>query len=112
MLGISRAGLAMLLLNLTLVGWEPACAHESQVERVSAHTDHAGSPAHHADSAPDRDEEPCDRDPSRCCDAIASCTIAGIAEQADRDFRADFPESAVTTLADAHFANAPLEVAT
>ena len=47
MLRLSRFGLGLLLLNLTLVGQELACAHEAEAQVLPASAGHAGSPTHH-----------------------------------------------------------------
>ena len=111
MLRISRFGLVLLLLNLTLVGQELACAHEAQAAELPASTAHSGSPSHHQDPAPEPGEQPCDEDASQCCDAIASCTIVGILGQAGGDCDPAHPDAAVTAVTEAHLTNAPLEVA-
>ena len=112
MLRTSRVGLALLLFNLTMVGWELACAHEAQALELPAASHRDGSSSHHQEPQPEPDEQPCDEPASQCCDAIASCTIAGIAGQADSGYDATLPTAAASTIAERHFANAPLEVAT
>lgn len=112
MLRISRVGLALFLFNLTMVGWELACAHEAQALELPAGSHHGGSPSPHQEPQPEPDEQPCDETASQCCDAIASCTIAGVVGKADSEYGAPLPAAAASTIAERHFANAPLEVAT
>lgn len=112
MLRLSRFGLGLLLLNLTLVGQELACAHEAQALERPASAAHGGSPSHHQDPAPEPGEQPCDENASACCDAIASCAISGILGQPGGECGPLHPGAAVTVIAEAHRANAPLEVAT
>ena len=112
MLRISRVGLALLLFNLTMIGWELACAHEAQALELPAGSHQGGSSSHHQEPLPQPDEQPCDETGSQCCDAIASCTIAGLLGQADSECDAPLPPAAASTIAERPFANAPLEVAT
>src|SRR5688500_16825486 len=112
MLRISRVGLALLLFNLTMVGWELACAHEAQALELPASAHHGGPPSHEQEPPPEPDEQPCDETASQCCDAIASCTIAGIVGHADSECGTPPSTAAARTIAELHFANAPLEVAT
>jgi hypothetical protein len=109
---ISRFGLAVLALNLTLVGQELVCAHEAAALEQPAHTDHGASTPHEQSLPPDRDEPPCDESAPRCCDAIASCAIAGVPGQVLRDDGPARPEAALIAVTQRHLVNAPLEVAT
>lgn len=112
MLRLSRLGLGLLLLNLTLVGQELACAHEADARELPASMDHAGSLAHHDDRLPDSDDQPCDETAAQCCDAIASCSVAGIPRLTPTRAGHPQPERALITGAESHAASAPLEVAT
>jgi hypothetical protein len=112
MLRISRLALAMLLLNLTLVGQELACAHEAHALELPASMDH-GSQSHHEGDVPSGPEDqPCDEPGGQCCEAIASCNVEGVPRQALS--RADRPraERALIAGAESHLASTPVEVAT
>lgn len=109
---IARFALALLALNLTLVGRELACAHEAAALAQPAHTGHGASTPHEQDPPSDRDHPPCDDSARQCCDAIASCAIAGIPGQKLRDDGTARPEAALTPASELHLVNAPLEVAT
>lgn len=111
MLHLSRFGLGLLLLNLTLFGQELACAHDSEARAQPASADHGGPP-HHQDPAPEPAEEPCDETAAQCCDAIPSCSIAGLVGQPYSEYDTPLPTAAARTIAELHLVNAPLEVAT
>ncbi len=113
MLRISRFGLVLLLLNLTLVGQELACAHEAQAAELAASMDDGGSLSHHEAGVPsDPDGQPCDDSGAQCCDAIASCTVAGVPrQQLTRAFQ-PYPAGLLIAGAESHLASTPLEVAT
>lgn len=113
MLRLSRFGLGLLLLNLTLVGQELVCAHEAQAVELPASTDHGSSRSHHEESVPsDSRDEPCDEPGAQCCDAIASCTVAGVPSQALGRVAGPHPGRALSTGAESHLASTPVEVAT
>lgn len=112
MLRLSQFAVGLLMLNLTLVGQELTCAHEAQALELPASAAHTGSPSHHQDPAPEPGEQPCDENASQCCDAIPSCTIAGVLGQTGGDFDPPHRGAAVTAVAETLLANAPLEVAT
>lgn len=112
MLRLSRLGLGLLLLNLTLVGQELACAHEAEALELPASAGHAGSPAHHEDVPSDPNGQPCDESGARCCDAIASCAVAGVPDQPLGRAAHVHPERALVSGLQSHLASIPLEVAT
>ena len=112
MLRLSRFGLGLLLLNLTLVGQELACAHEAQATELPASAHHADTPSHPEDAPSDPHGQPCDESSAQCCDAIASCAVDGVPKQPIA--RAGHPRSdrALISGAQSHLASIPLEVAT
>lgn len=114
MLRISRFALGLLLLNLTLVGQELACAHEAQATEIPASTDHHGGvPSHHEQDVPSSpQEEPCEEPGAQCCDAIASCSVAGVPRQALSRAARPHAERGLIAAAESHLASTPVEVAT
>lgn len=112
MLRISRFGLSLLLLNLSLVGQDLVCAHEAQALEQPAGAAHEGSGSHHQSLPPTSQQSPCDESSSQCCDAIASCAISGVPERASHDtMRPDLQLGRIAGI-ELHLSSAPLEVAT
>jgi hypothetical protein len=112
MLRLSRFGLSLLLLNLTLVGPELACAHEAEALELSASVEHAGSQSHHEDAPSDPRDQPCDEPAAQCCDAIASCAVNGIPRQPLTRAAHLLSEPALISRSESDLASIPLEVAT
>lgn len=114
MLRISRFALGLLLLNLTLVGPEVACAHEAQAAETPASTDHhGGTPSYHEQHAPPGpQEDPCEEPGAQCCDAIASCAVAGVPRQALSRAARPHLERGLIAGIESHLASTPVEVAT
>lgn len=112
MLRLSRFAIGLLLLNLTLVGQELACAHEAKALEPASSTDHGSSPSHHEDVPSDPDGRPCDEPGAQCCDAIASCAVDGISRQALTRAAHPHSERALIAGAESPLSSIPLEVAT
>jgi hypothetical protein len=109
---IARVAVALLLLNLSLVGQELACAHEALALDRPPASAHTGSPSHHEPAPTEQEPVPCDESASQCCDAIASCTVSGVpARGANGPVRPDLHLALIATT-DPHLDSAPLEVAT
>lgn len=108
---ITRALLALLLLNLSLVGQELACDHEPATDQEAAAM-HGGDASHHAELPTEQRPAPCDDSASQCCDALASCSIAAFAGRDANDDPRPHVHLALVAGADSHLGSVPLEVAT
>lgn len=109
---LSRFGMALLLLNLSLVGQELACAHEAVALEQPAGSHHADSETHHDRAPAESDRPPCDASSAQCCDALASCAVAGVPQGFDRAMGSSLVDRILIPATDLRLASTPLEVAT
>ncbi len=108
---VTRALLALLLLNLSFVGQELACDHEPVADH-KASAMHDGAAPHHAELPTEQPPAPCDDSAAQCCDAIASCSIIAIAGRGANDDDGPDVHLALVSGAYSHHGSAPIEVAT
>lgn len=108
---ITRALLALLLLNLSLLGRELACTHEPVADRQSAPMHDRGA-QHHAELPSEKGPPPCEDSAAQCCDALASCSITAMTGRAGGDDARPDVRLALIAGADFHRSSAPSEVAT